>query len=263
MVLQLQKLLLKQPKELAILTNEKVFCRFRKDFLHSMKEKKIRILIVEDEQKLAQSIQIQLRRAGYDTDISSDGLEAEEKLKQKKYFLIILDLNLPNKSGIEFLRDLRKNLIKIPVIILSARDKVQDRINGLQIGADDYMVKPFDIGELLARIEAIVRRSISEKPAELEVDNLKMDLVNHVVTRGNKQIILTPREFTLLEFLMRNKNQIITRKRIAEQVWGYTFDTGTNIIDVYISYLRKAIDDGFKKKLLHTEYGIGFSLKDK
>lgn len=227
-----------------------------------MDREKIKILIVEDEKKLAHSIQRQLLRAGYETDIANNAYDAEYLVKQKEYNLIILDINLPKKLGTEFLRDFRATLNKTPVIILSARDKIRDRIEGLLIGADDYVTKPFDIGELFARIEAVLRRSGSNKVTVLEADDLKMDLVNHVVTRGGKPLLLTQREYALLEFFLRNKNQTLTRKRIAEQVWGYTFESGTNVVDVYVSYLRKAIDEGYNKKLIRTEYGEGFILRD-
>ncbi len=227
-----------------------------------MTDKKIKILVVEDEKKLAQSIERQLVRVGYEVNIAYNGFEAEELVRNHVYDIITLDINLPKKLGTEFLQALRQNMDKTPVIILSARDKIQDRITGLLIGADDYVTKPFDVGELLARIEAVLRRSGTSKATFLKVDDLRMDLVNHEVKRGEKVLNLTQREYTLLEFFLRNKNQILTRKRIAEQVWGYTFDSGTNIVDVYVSYLRKVVDEGFEKKLIRTEYGEGFILRD-
>jgi DNA-binding response OmpR family regulator len=139
---------------------------------------------------------------------------------------------------------------------------VEDRVRGLQLGADDYLVKPFDSGELLARIEAILRRSEFFRFTVLQANDLKLDVIQRAVKRGDKEIVLTQKEFALLEYFLHNKNQILTRKRLAEQVWGYKFDTGTNIVDVYVSYLRKKIDEGFSKKLIHTMYGEGFILKD-
>ena len=225
-------------------------------------KKQIRILLVEDEKKLSNSILRQLKNLGYVVEQAFDGNEAEAKIKSQEYTLVILDLNLPHKDGLEVLEELRKNSYPIPVLILSARDKLNDRIKGLQIGADDYLVKPFDIGELTARVDAILRRSGFSRISILKVGDLVIDIVQRTAQRGEKEISLSAKEFTLLEFFMRNKNQIITRKRIAEQVWGYTFDTGTNIIDVYMSYLRKAIDEGFSKKLFFTVYGQGFMLRE-
>jgi DNA-binding response OmpR family regulator len=222
----------------------------------------IRILIVEDEKKLAQSLQKQLERVGYKTEKAFDGVEAEEKIFSQEYSLVILDLNLPKKSGLEVLKGMRERLNSVPTIILSARDKTHDRVLGLELGADDYLVKPFDSTELLARVSAVLRRSGAVRSSILQAGDLVLDTVQRTVQRGGKNISLSPREYTLLEFFVRNKNQILTRRRIAEQVWGYTFDTGTNIVDVYISYLRKAIDDGFSKKLIRTIHGEGFILTE-
>lgn len=225
-------------------------------------EQKIRILVIEDEMKLARSLERQLTRAGYEVTLAFNGLEGQEKARSEEFHLIILDLNLPRKPGLELLQELRSENYATPVLILSARDKVEDRVQGLQLGADDYLPKPFDSGELLARIEAILRRSGTYRISILQAADLTMDVVQRTVYRGGKKIELSPREFALLEYFLRNKNQILTRKRLAEQVWGYTFDTGTNIVDVYVSYLRKAIDHGFSKKLIHTVLGEGFILKD-
>ena len=222
-----------------------------------------RILVVEDEATLANSIKRQLKRAHYDVDLAKDGSVAERRLKECEYSLILLDLNLPGMSGFEVLKNLRSNANQTPVIIISGRDGIEDRVKGLQLGSDDYLVKPFDSGELLARISAILRRSGNSQNSILQVDDLVMDVAQRTVRRGNEHIELSPTEFKLLEFFLHNKNQICTRRRIAEQVWGYTFDTGTNIVDVYISYLRKAIDERFSKKLLHTIHGEGFILMDK
>lgn len=225
-------------------------------------EENIRILLVEDENKLARSIERQLIRAGYEVELAFDGVEGAGKALSEEYQLILLDLNLPKKSGLEILQEMRAENYATPVLILSARDKVEDRVKGLQIGADDYLVKPFDSGELLARIEAILRRSGTYRVSILQAADLTMDVVQRTVSRGGQKIDLSPREFSLLEYFLRNKNQILTRKRLAEQVWGYTFDTGTNIVDVYVSYLRKAIDRGFSKKLIHTVLGEGFMMQD-
>ena len=225
-------------------------------------KQQVRILLVEDERKLSNSIQRQLKNNGWIVEQAFDGVEAEEKVQTQEYTMIILDLNLPRKSGVEFLEELRARSYPIPVLILSARDKLNDRIKGLQIGADDYLVKPFDVGELLARVTAILRRSGFSRVSILKAADLIVDTVQRTVLRGDKTISLSAKEYLLLEFFMRNKNQIVTRKRIAEQVWGYTFDTGTNIIDVYMSYLRKAVDEGYSRKLFYTVYGQGFMLRD-
>lgn len=225
-------------------------------------EPKLRLLLVEDERKLARSLQQQLARLGYEVELAFDGVEAMEKAQNREFALIILDLNLPKKSGFEVLEEFRAQSYATPVLILSARDKVEDRIKGLQIGADDYLVKPFDSGELFARLDAILRRGGVKRMSILQAGDLTMDVLKRTVKRGDKDITLTPREFALLEYFLRNKNQLLTRKRLAEQVWGYTFDTGTNIVDVYVRYLRQAIDEGFPAKLIQTVYAQGFMLKD-
>lgn len=227
----------------------------------ALAENKLRLLVIEDEKKLAQSLERQLSAAGYEVTVALDGLGASEQLVMQNFDLIVLDLKLPKKSGLEILQELRGRANLTPVLILSARDKVEDRVQGLQLGADDYLVKPFDSGELLARIDAILRRAGLARTAILLAGDLTLDLTQRMVKRGDKEIALTQKEFALLEYFMRNKNQILTRKRIAEQVWGYTFDTGTNIVDVYVSYLRKKVEEGFPSKLIHTIHGEGFLLK--
>ncbi len=224
-------------------------------------ETKIHLLVVEDEKKLAHSLEAQLVAAGYGVTLAFDGVAASELALAQAFALIILDLKLPKKSGLEVLQELRASGNTTPVLILSARDKVEDRVQGLQLGADDYLVKPFDSGELLARLDAILRRTGLTRTTVLQAGEVTLDLTQRTVKRGEKEITLTQKEFALLEYFMRNKNQILTRKRIAEQVWGYTFDTGTNIVDVYVSYLRKKIEEGFSSKLIQTIHGEGFLLK--
>jgi DNA-binding response OmpR family regulator len=223
---------------------------------------RIRILLVEDERKLARVIGRQLTRANYEVDIVHDGQTAINNILSEEYHIIILDLNIPNKSGTEVLNEIRTKSYLTPVLIISARDTVKDRVNGLEIGADDYLTKPFDSSELLARIQAILRRSGTLRTAILKAQDLTMDMVHRTVMRNSKKISLTQTEFSLLEFFLRNKNTILTRRRIAEQVWGYKFETGTNIVDVYVSYLRDSIDKEFPKKLIETIRGEGFMLKD-
>jgi len=222
----------------------------------------IHLLLVEDDKVLSKLVKRLLTKSGYDVDIAADGEQAETSVMTKHYQLMILDLNLPKKSGLQVLETLRKNGYSIPVLILTAKDKTEDRVKGLRMGADDYLGKPFDSAELLERIQAVLRRSGSERSSLLQVADLTMDLVKRTVVRDGKEIKLTPKEFDLLAFFIRNKNQTLTRRRIAEQVWGYTFDTGTNVVDVYIGYLRENIDKNFKRKLIHTVRGEGFVLLD-
>lgn len=220
------------------------------------------ILIVEDERHLADSVARRLQEEGYTVDICHDGEEGFQLASSKKYHLIILDLLLPRKDGLQILRELRRNKVQSLVLILTAKSTVEDRVDGLRSGADDYLLKPFAFAELLARVETLLRRQGVEQKTLMQVGDLELDVETRNVRRAGKNIHLTAKEFMLLELLMRNKNRILTRRAIAEQVWGYTFDTGTNVVDVYVNYLRKAIDEGFPKRLVHTVRGVGFILKD-
>jgi DNA-binding response OmpR family regulator len=224
---------------------------------------KAHVLLIEDEKKLARSLEKHLTREGYSVELAFDGEEAADKLKHNTYKLLILDINLPKKSGYDVLNEIRLELDSTPVLILSARDTVEDRVKGLRLGADDYLVKPFDSGEFLARVEAILRRTELSTSHLLTAEDLIMDIRERTVRRGDKEINLSPKEFSLLEYFLRNKNQVLTRKRIAEQVWGYHFDTGTNLVDVYVYYVREAIDKGYPKKLINTVRGQGFIMVDK
>lgn len=227
-----------------------------------MQDQNIRILLVEDEKRLARSIERQLVRAGFSVEMVFDGAAALQKATSQSFHLVLLDLNLPLKSGFDVIKEMREQLYDTPVLVLTARESVSDKITGLTSGADDYITKPFDSGELVARIHAILRRSGVKRSSFLEAADLKMDLVKRTVTRQERPIALTQTEYSLLEFFLRNKNTILTRRRIAEQVWGYKFETGTNIVDVYVSYLRSAIDGSFPRKLILTVRGEGFMLKD-
>ena len=242
--------------------NDKVIAYLPHGLNQNTSRMRIRILLVEDERKLARVIERQIARAGYDVDVAFDGQSAIDRVLSGEYQMVVLDLNLPNKSGIEVLHELRSQSYLTPVLIISARDTVKDRVLGLEIGADDYLTKPFDSSELLARIQAILRRSGTLRTAVLSAQDLTMDVVKRTVTRAEKKINLTQTEFSLLEFFLRNKNTILTRRRIAEQVWGYKFETGTNIVDVYVSYLRDSIDEEFPRKLIETIRGEGFMLRD-
>ena len=224
--------------------------------------KDINILVVEDERHLAESVARRLQEDGYGVDITHDGVEGLRFGLTKKYQLIILDLLLPQKDGLQVLRELRRNKVSSMVLVLTAKSTIEDRVEGLRLGADDYLSKPFAFAELVARVESLLRRHGVGHSKILRVADLELDIETRVVRRASRNIHLTAKEYALLELLMRNKNRTLTRREIAEQVWGYTFDTGTNVVDVYINYLRKAIDEGFPKRLIHTIRGVGFTIKE-
>ncbi len=220
------------------------------------------ILVIEDERHLAESIARRIQEEGYVVDVAHDGEEGYQLASSKKYHLIILDLMLPKRDGILLLKEIRRNKVRSMVIILTAKNTVEDRVEGLKAGADDYLPKPFAFAELIARVESLLRRQGVMHTSILRVADLELDVETRSARRANRSLHLTQKEYLLLELLMRNKNRILTRREIAEQVWGYNFDTGTNVVDVYINYVRKAIDEGFPKRLLHTVRGVGFILKD-
>ncbi|MFF2530369.1 response regulator transcription factor [Brevibacillus sp. NPDC058079] len=224
-----------------------------------------RILIVEDEEKIARVIQLELEYEGYESEIAKTGLEALEQYNQGGWNLILLDVLLPGLSGIEVLRRIRVKDSATPVILLTARNAVVDKVNGLDQGANDYITKPFEIEELLARIRSCLRLSQMtrkvEASAKVEVADLSLDEKSREVTRGSSQIELTPREFDLLLYLMQNKNQVLNREQILTHVWGFDYFGDTNVVDVYIRYLRKKVDQGYETPLLHTVRGVGYMLK--
>ena len=222
----------------------------------------IKILVVEDEPHLADSIARRLTEEGYAVDIAHDGEEGATLALSNRYQIIVLDLLLPCKDGLQVLREIRRNKVDSMVLILTARSTVENRVEGLRAGADDYLVKPFALVELLARVESLLRRHGVRQSPVLTGADVEMDTVTRTVRRANKVIRLTTKEYLLLELLLRNKNRVVTRRTIAEQVWGYTFETGTNIVDVYINYVRKAIDEGFPKRLIQTVRGVGFVFKE-
>ena len=222
----------------------------------------VHVLVIEDERHLAESVARRLQEEGYSVDVANDGEEGFQLACSKKYQLIILDLLLPQKDGLHVLRDLRRNKVSSMVLILTAKTTVEDRVEGLRSGADDYLPKPFAFAELIARAETLLRRHGVSASTILRVADLELDVETRNVRRANRSIHLTAKEYFLLELLMRNKNRTLTRREIAEQVWGYTFDTGTNVVDVYIAYLRRAVDDGFPKRLIHTIRGVGFALRE-
>ncbi|MFI5161674.1 MAG: response regulator transcription factor [Sphingobacteriales bacterium] len=220
------------------------------------------ICLVEDEQKVAAFICKGLEEQGYAVKTVSDGAGAQTILQQEHFDLLILDVMLPDTSGIELCRNIRGKDSDVPILMLTALNQVHDKVSGLKAGADDYLVKPFHFSELLARIEALLRRKKNtEEEHQLVFDDLKLDTWSKTAERGGKQIALTAKEYTLLELFMRNPNKILSREYIAEQVWEIGFDTGTNFIDVYMNYLRKKIEKDFKSKLIHTVIGMGYIMK--
>ncbi len=221
----------------------------------------MKILVVEDEKKVAKFLQQGLEEEHYSVDVASDGETALRRVSSSNYDLILLDILLPQKDGITILREMRAAGIDTPVLMLTAKSAIEDKVEGLDSGADDYLTKPFSFTELLARIRSIFRRGGAEKSATLTVADLKLDMVAHRATRADKVIELTKREYALLEYFMKNVNRVLTRTLISEHIWNYNFDTGTNVIDVYINHIRSKIDDGFEKKLLHTVRGVGYILK--
>jgi heavy metal response regulator len=222
----------------------------------------MRILVVEDEKKVAAFIKRGLEEEGYTVDVAYDGGEGVQLAENTSYDLLIMDVMLPKKDGLTVVKELRQAGRSTPVLMLTARDTTDDIVAGLDAGSDDYLTKPFAFAELSARVRALVRRSVMERGAELVFADLRMDPVSHQVWRGEREIDLTAKEYGLLELLMRNPNTVLSRNTIAEQVWEHTFDTFTNIIDVYVNYLRKKIDKGFDRRLIHTVRGQGYVLRE-
>lgn len=223
------------------------------------------ILIIEDEPKLADFIRQGLEENGYDVDVSFDGPGGLQKALNQPFDLVILDVIIPGISGIEVCKALRKEKAGVPVIMLTALDTISDKQTGFDAGADDYLVKPFEFRELMMRVKALTRRNNGTVITgnALVVADLELDLDLKIARRGGKDISLTAKEYQLLEFLMRNKNRVLSRAEIAKKVWEINFDTGTNIIDVYINFLRKKIDAAFEHKLIQTQIGMGYIFKDK
>jgi two-component system copper resistance phosphate regulon response regulator CusR len=221
------------------------------------------ICLIEDEQKVAAFICKGLEEHGYKLKIANSGGVAKALLKGEAFDLLILDIMLPDINGIELCRQIRLTDNKTPILMLTALDQIQNKVSGLKAGADDYLVKPFHFSELLARIEALLRRQTggAKEDHTLVFDDLKLDTWSNIVERDGRKITLTAKEYTLLELFMRYPNKILSREYIAEQVWKIDFDTGTNFIDVYINYLRKKIEKGFKGKLIHTVIGMGYILR--
>jgi two-component system OmpR family response regulator len=223
----------------------------------------MRVLVVEDDHKASDYLANALRESGNTVEQVADGLDGLHRARHERFDILIVDRMLPRLDGLTLIRSLREHQVSTPVLILSALDQVDDRVRGLRAGGDDYLTKPYHFVELLARIEALARRERAEPGAtRLEVGDLVLDLVARRVTRADKRIELTAREFQLLEFLMRNAGQVVTRTMILEGVWDYHFDPQTNVIDVHISRLRQAVDRGFPRPLLHTVRGAGYVLRE-
>lgn len=220
----------------------------------------MRILIAEDDAALAGFVRKGLEAEHYAVDVSADGEQARSLASELDYDLIVLDLNLPRLDGVAILKQVRSKKANVPILILTARGKVEDRVQCLDSGADDYLVKPFSFSELSARIRALLRRSRLPSESVLTVEDLKLDRVERRVTRGSRAIELTSKEFGLLEYLMRNAGRRVTRAMIIEHVWNLSFDSSTNLVDVYINYLRRKVDDGASQKLIHTIRGVGYEL---
>lgn len=222
----------------------------------------MQILLVEDELKVARFVQQGLEAEGYSVDVAGDGKSGEKKARSESYDLILLDVLLPKKNGFEILESLRKDKIRTPIIMLTARGTTEDIVSGLDLGADDYLTKPFAFNELLARVRSHLRRG-SQNKTILKLADLQLDTVSHKASRGGSQIELTTREYSLLEFFLRNPSVLLTRSQLAKEIWGFNFDPGTNIVDVYVNHLRKKIDSGSSLKLIHTERGKGYYCSEK
>jgi len=220
----------------------------------------MRILIAEDDAALAGFVRQGLQSEHYAVDLVEDGEQARAMGSEFDYDLVILDLNLPKLDGVNVLRHLRLKRPSLPVLVLTQRSRVEDRVQCLDTGADDYLPKPFSFSELSARIRALLRRSHLPSESVLVVDDLKLDRVEHRAERAGRRIDLTSKEFSLLEYLMRNAGRQVSRAMIIEHVWNLTFDTTTNVVDVYINYLRRKVDDGHPRKLIHTVRGVGYEL---
>jgi DNA-binding response OmpR family regulator len=226
---------------------------------------KANILIVEDEQRLAEILKKQLEETGFSADIAYDGYIGKQMAQNNTYNLIILDINLPLINGYDLCKEIRKTNKNVPIIMLTALGTPENKLTGFNAGADDYILKPFDFRELLARVNVFLRRSepINNNEEILRISDLEMNLNNKTVTRAKIKIDLTTKEFALLEIFLKNKEKLLTREHIIEKIWGIDFDHGTNIIDVYVNYLRKKIDKGHDIKLIHTKFGYGFYCSEK
>lgn len=221
----------------------------------------MRILLVEDDHRLAQHVARGLRENGCAVDIAGDGVEGAYLAQAEAYDVVVLDIMLPGQSGFEVIRQVRRRGVKVPIMCLTARDGVKDRVLGLDLGADDYLVKPFQFAELLARVRALHRRSPHLAPVKLCCGDLVLDPNTREVQRGGKPITLTPKEFSLLEYLMRRAGSVVTRTAIIENLWDMNFESLTNVVDVFVSHLRAKVDRPFRTELIHTVRGVGYVMK--
>ncbi len=221
----------------------------------------MRILLVEDNRRLSDSLRLSLEDDGYAVDVAYDGQEGQELAELTSYALIILDVMLPIRNGVEVCRSLRNRRINTPILMLTARDALEDRVMGLDSGADDYLVKPFEMEELRARMRALLRRESDDKSGSIMIADLVLDPATHFVKRGERSIDLTSREYALLEYLMRNPNRLITRQMAESHLWSYDATVMSNVVDVYIRRLRRKIDDPFDVKLIETIRGSGYRLR--
>jgi two-component system OmpR family response regulator len=221
----------------------------------------MRLLVVEDDAKLARALERGLKREGYAVDLVETGDDALAQAIGNDYDAVILDVMLPGRDGFSVCRAMRRNERWAPVVMLTARDQVDDRIRGLDAGADDYLVKPFHFGELLARLRALIRRGPSERPPILEIAGLRIDPATRTVTQGGREVELTGREFAVLHFLARHAGEVVTRERLLSHVWEDSEDSSTNVVDVYVGYLRKKLDGRSNRKLIRTVRGVGFMLE--
>lgn len=221
----------------------------------------MRILLVEDNQRLSDSLRRNLADDGYAVDVAYDGVEGEDLAEFTAYDLIILDVMLPRKDGLEVCRSLRNRRIRTPILMLTARDALSDRVSGLDSGADDYLVKPFEMDELRARLRALLRREADDKNGVLVIADLRLDPATHFVERSGQSIDLTSREYALLEYMMRNPNRLITRQMAENSLWSYDARVASNVVDVYIRRLRRKVDDPFDVKLIETIRGSGYRIR--
>lgn len=222
----------------------------------------MRILIVEDERRLSNIIKKGFIEDGFAVDQAFDGEEGQYLAEGEQYDLIVLDIMLPKKDGLELCSELRKQNIKTPILVLTAKSTIEDKVAGLDSGADDYITKPFSFMEFRSRVHALIRRSHQETSPILKFEGLEVDPLKHIVKRDEKTINLTPKEFAILELLLRHRDEVVSRTMIIEHVWDYNFDGMSNVVDVFVVALRKKIDSGFKKKLIQTIHGVGYKVGD-
>ncbi len=222
----------------------------------------MRILVVEDEKDMNRLIVKTLQKVGYSVDGCFDGEEAQLHLLGAEYDAMVLDVMMPKKDGYTLVEELRGKGVDIPILFLTAKDSVADRVKGLDLGADDYLIKPFDFDELLARIRAMTRKHVGKRSNQFTAGDLTLDTERRIVTRGGKEIPILPKEFSILEYLIRNKDVVVSREQIENRIWNYEYSGNSNNVDVYMSKLRKKIDDGFETKLIHTIRGVGWVLRE-